>query len=110
VFAAAVVTLLSLFTNANVSVGFINRSNTTLQNLVVSCPDFDRSPDVEMVPGNSFAFSAKTRSKFDIRISFDPRGQHYDIPSRVRLAPLGDYMVSLSLDDRMRLSVETRVL
>jgi hypothetical protein len=110
VFAGGAMLLLSLFTNANVSVGFANHSKTTIQNLVVSCPDFSRSPNTSLAPGEGFAFSAPAHRKFNIRVSFDADGQHFEIPTRVLLFSLGDYMVSLSIDDQMKLATQARVI
>jgi hypothetical protein len=112
-FAGAAVLLLSLFTNGSVSVDFANHSNTTLQNVVVFCPDLGRTgrtPAVDLQPGNGFGFSARTHRNFAIRVAFETQGRHYDIPGRVRLGFLGDYMVSFSIDDQMKLLVEAKVM
>jgi len=109
IFATAAIVLLSLFTNRNVSVGLANRSGTPLHNLVISRPGFvQRMGDMDARGG--VGFSAKSYRKFEIRVGFEARGQHYELPARIRLAPIGDYHVWLSIDDQMRLSVDAGVL
>ena len=94
-----------LTTGTNASVNIWNRSHTTLRNIVISVPGRSET-FASMAPGDSAAFSAGPRVAFDVRVTFDAEGHHYDVPSRIHLLPFGEFGVLISIDDRMRVSVK----
>ena len=108
---AGAVTLLWLFSDNNVSINVFNRSGVVLRNVAVIVPGspFSGRPE-DMSPDNSFVFATETKTKLPIHVVFDADGRHYDVPTQLRLAPFGSYLVSISIDDHMQVSFKTRFL
>ena len=101
-------TLLWLFCDNNVSINLAKKSEAELQNaaIIVAGSPFSGMPH-KLAPGDSFVFGAETHSKLPIRVLFDADGRHYDIPSELRLAPFGSFVVVITVGEHFQISVET---
>jgi hypothetical protein len=105
--AAGALTLWWFTTTNTASVNLWNRSHSTLRNIIVSVPGRS-DPFAEMAPGDSGGFPADPKFTYDVHVSFDADGRHYDLPARIHMLPVGDSIVSLSIDGEFRLSVSAK--
>lgn len=113
---AGAITLLWVFCDNSVSINVHNSSGVPLQKVAVIVPDsaFSGYPsDVE--PGGVSAFgiadTLKPRmKKIPIRVAFDGGGHHYDVPTQLRLAPFGSYLVTICIDEHMQVSIKAELL
>jgi hypothetical protein len=101
----------SLFFGNNTSINTDNRSGALLHNLAVVVPGsvFSGRPH-EMAPGDSDVFSASTQMVMPIRVTFDTDGDHHEVSKRVILPPLGAYMIMISIDEHLRVSIKPWIL
>jgi hypothetical protein len=94
-------------TDNNASVNIWNRSGRTLHNLVIAVPGrSERFGDFGAA--HSGGFAADPHLRYDVLVSFDTDGQHYELPARAYMLPFGDTLVSLSVDDQLRLFIGAR--
>jgi hypothetical protein len=106
-FLVAALTVWSLTTTNTVSVNFENRSGRPLQNFTVITRGHPVKFEEDMLAGEAGEFKDDPRLVFDLRVSFDVGGQHYDLPARTYMLPFGNSVVLLSLDRELRLSIQS---
>lgn len=106
---AAAITLWWFTTGDNVSVNVRNHSHKYVENIVVSGHGFSCRLGGMGVPGG-WAFSARPRFRFDVRMAFDVDGRHYDLPGHTWMLPFGDSLVTVWLDEELKLHVDRRYL
>ena len=109
-------TLLWLFCDNSVSINVRNSSGISLQHVAVVVPGsaFSGYPS-DMESGTEFVFGTddtmKPRRKpLQLRVVFDAGGHHYEVPAALRLAPFGSYLVDISIDQQLQVSVKARFL
>ena len=112
---AGAITLLWLFCDNGVSINVRNASGVPLQKVAVVVPNaaFSGYPS-DMEPGTEFVFGTddtmKPHTKLPLRVIFDAAGHHYEVPAQIRLAPFGSYYVSISINEHMQVSFNTKSL
>jgi hypothetical protein len=101
----------ALFFGNSTSINIDNRSGVALHSLSVVVPGsaFSGRPD-EMPPRSSAAFSASTRMVMPIRVTFDADGHQHEASRRIILPPLGAYMILISVDPQMQVSIRPWIL
>jgi hypothetical protein len=112
---AGALTLLWLFCDNSVQVDIRNDSGASLQKVAVIVPGATWSPPPQdMEPGGGCSFStgdtSKPRRSLPVRVVFDAARHHYDVPRHLPLAPFGSYYVKIRIDERMRVSFDTKFL
>ena len=96
-----------LTTTNTASVSVSNRSQRTLENVVLAVPG--RSAKFgSLEPGDSAGFAADARLSLHVRVSFDADGQHYELHREAHILPVGDTIVSASVDPALVLSLEAK--
>ena len=102
--AAAIFAMLWVTNGNNVSVNVNNNSSVTLRHVVVSAHRASASFNT-LSSRDSAVFSADPRFVFDVTVAFDANNRHYNLRGRAYLLPFGDFIVTLSIDRDMKLSV-----
>ena len=106
----AVATTLWLFTTRDtVSVNVRNNSDKYLENIVVSGAGFSYHTGSMGTP-RTWAFGAHPQLRFDVHMAFDVNGQHYDLSGRTWLLPFGSSIVTLWVDEQLRLHADVSQL
>ena len=107
VFGAGAFAILLLITRDDVSIDLRNSSGTNLHNVAViirNSPWNDSTDD--MPPGGSMGFAVDRHTRLPIRVVFDAGGRHYDLAAEVRLPPVGDFVVIVTINEHLQLTIE----
>jgi hypothetical protein len=97
--------MFSLIAGENLAIYVLNRSDATLDDFTLSSSEFYYNR--ASVPSQGkFGIPVSAPSRFDLRVSFNARNQRYDTSRPIRLWPIGQYHLTLVIDDQMTLSVK----
>ena len=92
-------------TTNTASVNIYNRSRAPLNKVVISVPGRQAIFDSLAVSEDSAAFPAEPHFTFDVRLPFDTADGHHILSGCTHILPFGDTVVSVSVDDQLKLSV-----
>ena len=94
-------------TDGNTSVNFWNHSHTGLGGVVVSVGEHAEKLGY-LAPGESAGFVVHPRLTLDVRVAFNAAGSHHYLPTRIRELPFGDSILSVSVDDQLRVTASSK--
>ena len=104
-FVAASLALWWCTTTNTASVNVYNRSRAPLNNVVVNVHGRQTTFDSLAVSNEGAAFAADPHLTFDVQMAFDTVDGHHVLNGRTHILPFGDTIVSVAVDDQLRLSV-----
>lgn len=105
IFVTAILCLSYLTSFSGVTIHVINDSTSDFHNVIVSAPGEPDSFPRTISQGQVSYYPESVRMEFVFRIRFDAEGQHYDIPLRVRLFPIGFWSVRVHVDAHLQPSI-----